>query len=485
MLTKTNQTTTNQVTAMDVEQEQENVPALALKLTPRHDTIGIKSKETETQFCATVAACDIPDDDSARAPVDIVVALDVSGSMTGRKLDLCKETLTVLLRELSVRDRFGLITFGSEATIQISPKKMTKENKESAISKIKKLQTSGCTNMSGGIGLAAQELQSVETPSEVRTIFLLTDGLANMGVSDNEGIVKLTKGCLTMDKGQGQVAIHCFGYGSDHDREMLRDISQATEGGSYYFVENDSDVSTAFGDALGGILSVVAQNTVLQLDVAPEASKQGVKIVNVLHDKAVKQDDGSFKVDVADFYAEESRDILFTVALADTASSTPVPHVSARISYLDTINKKLAKSDFVLGSVSRPTSSEVSALNEHVAIQYLRVRTTEVISQVEDIAKGGNLAVAKSTITAHIEYLTREASKMNSQSPLIAQLHSELNTILSGLSSKASYESGGSAYIQTRRMNHSKQRCAESSMATANVYRAKKKIAWASKLSKK
>jgi len=458
---------------------------LDLNIAPLHDSIGMDSRKTETQFCATITACDIPDDDSARAPVDIMVALDISGSMEGKKLNLCKETLSLLLRELTARDRFGLVTFGSDARIEISSKKMTKDNKDVALAKIKKLHTSGCTNMSGGIGLAAQELQSIESPSEVRTIFLLTDGLPNMGVSDQEGIVQLTKGCLEMGEGKGSVAIHCFGYGSDHDREMLRGISQATEGGSYYFVEKDADVSAAFGDALGGILSVVAQNTVLHLEVDSESRNHGVRIINVLNDKIVKQEDGSFKIDVADFYAEESRDILFTVSLADASSSTPLPHVSGALAYLDTINKKLMKSDKVIGSVSRPAGPEVSPRNEHIVVQHLRVITTDVISEAEKLAESGNLQAAKSRIKAHIEYITNEAATISEANPLITQLHQELNSIESGLSSRASYEQGGAHYMQSRVMMHSKQRCAESSAFTMNTYRAKRKQNYSSKMSKK
>jgi len=230
--------------SMDTNSAEESVAttketsALSVKITPKHDTIGLDAPHTSTEFCATMTARDLPeDDDFARAPVDIVVALDVSGSMSGRKLEVCKDTLSLLLRELGTQDRFGLVVFGDEAKLEIPTRKLTKASKRAALSKIKALHTSGCTNMSGGIGLAAQELQAVESPHEVRTIFLLTDGHANRGISDKDGIVSLTKGCLGATNERREIAIHCFGYGVDHDRVMLGDISKATERGSYYFVD--------------------------------------------------------------------------------------------------------------------------------------------------------------------------------------------------------------------------------------------------------
>ena len=178
--------------------------------------------------------------------------------MYGRKLDLCKETITLLLRELGVRDRFGLVTFGNNATVQIPTRILTKDNKQTAVDNIKRLRAGGCTNLSGGIGLAVQKLKSFDSPNEVQIIFLLIDGLANVGILNRDSIIQLTKGCVTLGKDLSHVAIHCFGYGVYHDREILRDISQVTEGGEYYFIEDDSEVSSAFGSALVAILSVVA-----------------------------------------------------------------------------------------------------------------------------------------------------------------------------------------------------------------------------------
>jgi len=478
---------------LNVSRDDENVTAdgisianensLSLKVTPRHDTIGLEANHSETQFCATVTARDLPeDDDSVRASVDIVVALDISGSMEGKKLELCKETLTLLLRELSARDNFGLVTFGSEARVEIPTRKLTKNNKRIAMAKIKSLGINGCTNLSGGIGLAAQELPSIESPNGVQTIFLLTDGLANRGVSDREGIIQLTKECLVLGKDQAPVAIHCFGYGSDHDTEMLRDISQVTEGGTYYFVENDSDVSSAFGDALGGVLSVVAQNAVLTFNAS---NKFGVRITSIMHDKAEKQEDGSFTVDIGDFYAEESRDVVCSVALAtdlDFAGLKPVPHISVAMTYMDTINKKLAKYKAVEGSLLRPNGDEVSQMNKHVALQYIRIHTTNIIADAEKIAAAGNRKDAKTKIKAQIEYLTRESTTYGISDPLISQLMNELNLIFSGLSSQATWESGGACYMSSRIQVNMNQRSCESTTYGESTYCTSKKKSRSSKL---
>jgi hypothetical protein len=75
------------------------VPALELTVSPRHLVIGTSLHLSKTQCCGSLTAIDLPTDDGkdARAPIDIVVALDVSYSMRGEKLQRCKESLAVLI----------------------------------------------------------------------------------------------------------------------------------------------------------------------------------------------------------------------------------------------------------------------------------------------------------------------------------------------------------------------------------------------------
>ena len=86
-----------------------------------------------------------------------------------------------------------------------------------------------------------------------------------------------------------QIIMHTFGYGSDHDAGHL---SSYTERHLLLCRER----FTAFGGALGGVLSVVAQNAVLHIDVPPESMATGVELVNVHHKNKIAREDGSVTV---------------------------------------------------------------------------------------------------------------------------------------------------------------------------------------------
>jgi hypothetical protein len=51
--------------------------------------------------------------------------------------------------------------------------------------------------------------------------------------------------------------ISSFGYGNDHDPELMNNISKLKDG-KFYFVEKLDKVDEMFIDAIGGLFSVVA-----------------------------------------------------------------------------------------------------------------------------------------------------------------------------------------------------------------------------------
>mmetsp|Transcript_17593 Transcript_17593/g.31752 ORF Transcript_17593/g.31752 Transcript_17593/m.31752 type:complete len:489 (-) Transcript_17593:155-1621(-) len=483
MLTK-NETKDSNDSFMDCMQvDTDHLSALTISVTPRHEIIGKDVKLHSTQICATVQAGKLPDDDSKRAPVDIVIALDVSGSMSGDKLTLCKKTLELLLRNLLPHDRFGLVSFADEAVLEIPTRKLTEDAKKAAIEKIRNIRTRGCTNISAAIGLAAQEMGCVENPNIVRSIFLLTDGLANRGVSHASGIVDIAKGCLvnTKDDGTAPITIHCFGYGTDHDDKLLTDVSEATPGGSYYFVENDSNVASAFGDALGGILSVVAQNVSINIYIPPEAAALGVEIISVHHENKIKRDNGSISVTLGDLYAEESRDVLFEIKLANPPSPLvdPLSHVSVVLSYLDTIKKQLITTDPVTCKIARPSGAEVSEANQHVAVQWLRINAAKEMEHVDLLATRGDLKGARERINQFKDILQEERELQSD--PLVVQISNDLDSVMGGITDRRQYTTFGAKRIQMKRQAHTTQRCAETSFTSDNFYRGSNKAKMAKK----
>ena len=146
---------------VQVNNSRSDGPTLSLTGAPRHAVIGVESPMKSTDVCFTVQAGELPDNDDERAPVDIIVALDISGSMGGGKLALCKRSMETLLRQLLPSDRFSLIVYSHEARVLVPLQRVTLEQKTKALKLIRELRASGGTNMSAAVGLAAAEISTV------------------------------------------------------------------------------------------------------------------------------------------------------------------------------------------------------------------------------------------------------------------------------------------------------------------------------------
>lgn len=135
--------------------------------------------------------------------------------------------------------------------------RMSEDGKEMALMKIKQLKTDGNTNLSGGLdmGLTLMKEHS-SNPNEIHSVMLMTDGLANSGVTEKPAITNIVKNHL--EAIGNPCTVFTFGFGGDHDDDLLKKISEVGKG-IYYYVENEEKIPTAFADCLGGLISVVGQ----------------------------------------------------------------------------------------------------------------------------------------------------------------------------------------------------------------------------------
>ena len=525
---------------------------LILSFLARHDTVGLDAVDPSTgkkfvtdHVCVNVKASDTTEgEEDDRAAVDIMVALDVSGSMqSGSKIELCKKTLETLVRFLLPQDRFGLVTYASDARIDLPLQRLTPQYKEKCFQTIRNLYTRGCTNISAALGLAAQEMRAVDSPNPVRSVFLLTDGHANSGIRDMEGLVRLTKNCLTQTSVQQQpienlpiepragtfmgfaigtesnsnaetalssarftanpiipISLHTFGYGKDHNSSLLQEMANATEGGTYYFVEDDKGVSAAFGDAIGGVVSVVAQNAVVTLHIPKNALNMGVAIDKVHHDQVIARENGSYTVTIGDMYAEETRDIVLTVKLAvpnDEATDAPIPHVTAKLCYTDTLQCSPVETTPVNVNISRPSGTTLSEENNHVAAQWMRVFSLQQMEEAEAYANVNNFTAARASLNVVHNLYQQQTPAVRAHAESASIFHSTTEMINDITLNQADYQSIGSKRTRQTLQSHRKQRAsAMTPQATAfpiagdaapaklshiSPYETKSKKAWRNK----
>ena len=209
-------------------------------------------------------------DSEARTPVHLVCVIDTSGSMgDSHKLENVKRSLHFLLDFLGPDDKISIITFSDTAKTILSQVAVTATEKDNIRTRLSIINIENSTNLSAGI-VQSRETLSVDTSNVKQGILLLTDGIANLGLTRPEDIQELVQN--TIGKFNG-TSISSVGYGTDHNVELLQSIS-TIGGGSYYVVNNLEDVAAVFGDILGGLVSCTSQQVRVILPAGTEVKSR-------------------------------------------------------------------------------------------------------------------------------------------------------------------------------------------------------------------
>ena len=198
---------------------------------------------------------------TARAPVDVALVLDRSGSMGGQKIVLARRAVEHALRLLRATDRFSLVVFDDVVDVVVGATPGSAEAKRHALRKLAGIDARGSTNLAGGWEAGCEQVAAHLTGQAIGRGLLVTDGQANVGVSDPEELARLA-GAIR----QRGIATSTFGVGEDFDERTLQRLAEGGQG-HFYFVETPQAIPDLLTSELGDSLEVVAREAALVLRV--------------------------------------------------------------------------------------------------------------------------------------------------------------------------------------------------------------------------
>lgn len=202
--------------------------------------------------------------DKERVPTDFIVVLDRSGSMSGKnKMDYAQKAIESLLYQMGEQDRFALVTFDDQVETPIGLRPINKDTREDAIRLIHQVTPRGATNIEAGLkqGMALFK-ESGRKKGRAQRLILLSDGMANQGMTDVSGLGKIAAGAV-----EGEFVISTIGVGLDFNETLLASLADYGTG-SYYFMENLAELDRILSREFYGASRILAKNIVLKLDLA-------------------------------------------------------------------------------------------------------------------------------------------------------------------------------------------------------------------------
>lgn len=203
-----------------------------------------------------------------RPPLDLAVVIDISGSMHGLPLQLAKEAVVLVNQTLSPADRLSLVTFNSGVQVVMPLQKIGPV--ERLQRQLDRLHAGGSTALHGGWQLGSALLQGEAIPGNLPRVLLLTDGRANVGVTQPRAIAADVALALSRS-----VSTSTVGVGMRYDERVLESIAGSGDG-NYHFAETPEALPGIFEAELESLRTTVGRLASLGID--------GVETVDVLND---------------------------------------------------------------------------------------------------------------------------------------------------------------------------------------------------------
>jgi Ca-activated chloride channel family protein len=231
-----------------------------------------------------------------RAPMNIALVLDRSGSMDGSPLHYSKKACQFVVDQMGSQDLLSLVAFDDEITTVFQPQNVT--HKDMMKLHIEKIQSGGSTNLSGGLLQGIQHVMQHRKEGMVNRVILLSDGHANSGITDRTKLSAIAK-----EYGEMGIGLTMMGVGNGFDEELLENLAD-NGNGNFYYIEKADDIPDIFAKELEGLCAVVAQN--VQLALTPQ---EGVTLTGIFGYKP-SEVDGKISLHVGDLFHQELKSIL-------------------------------------------------------------------------------------------------------------------------------------------------------------------------------
>ncbi len=352
--------------------------------------------------------------EGARAPINVAIVLDRSGSMQGEKIQRAREAAIGALDLLSSRDIVSIIAYDSDVNVLVPATKLT--DKEQVANIIRAIQPGGNTALFGGVSKGAAEVRKFMDDKHVNRVILLSDGLANVGPSAPGEL-----GELGASMKKENISVSTLGLGLGYNEDLMVALA-GKSGGNHQYIENASELAGIFRREFDDVLSVVAQSVDVRIEI-PE----GIRPVRVLGN-AADINGQSVITRLSQVYSDQQKHVVVEVEIpadlahaavdangAEIAKLSPLARVS--VSYMNMMSES---TETLTGevSVSFSNSDEKvrASVNNAVMADVVALVASEQNKLATEFLDRGDLERCRKSLEENAKFLNANADAYKSPS---------------------------------------------------------------------
>ncbi len=342
-------------------------------------------------------------DDKERTPLNIGIVIDRSGSMSDKnKLEFVKKAVDYIIDQAGRDDYLSVVMY--DDYVDVIQRSAIIRDKYDLREKISKIQPGGFTNLSEGMFEGYDQVNRTYSRGYVNRVLLLSDGLANRGITDRFKLADMVR-----DKNRRDgITISTFGVGNDFNENLMTDIADYGKG-NYYYIRNSYDIPEIFASELKGIRNLAAQGTKLKVRF-PSRYLSPNKVFGYPYEL----NGDEIVIDFKDVFSEQTKSVLIKFDV--------IRKIDRRISFESELTYEDVNSNFRVVSsrdsrdIQPATSKDEYAKgqNETVAQNVAMFESNEMMENALREADNGNYEGARLKLKEAQEYMTEQ---MNTVTP--------------------------------------------------------------------
>lgn len=327
-----------------------------------------------------------------RPPVNVAIVLDKSGSMQGDKIDGARRAAVAAVNRLRDNDIVSIVVYDTGVSVLVPATKAT--DREQIIQAIKNVQSGGGTALFAGVSKGAAELRKFKQDDQVNRIILLSDGLANEGPSSTAELAELGESLL-----KEGISVSTLGLGLDYNEDLMTSLAAASSG-NHVFIEGSEDLVAVFNNEFDDILSVVATDFSIRVQLDPSA--RPVRVLGTPADI----DGQSVSIPLNQLYSGQQRYFVLEMEVSpgEAESTRPLANVTVGYKNLQTKTEDTLANSLQLRFTNQAEQVQEDIHSEALAYCTLQI-TTDRNRQATALRDAGRVEEARALLAQNADDL--------------------------------------------------------------------------------
>lgn len=347
----------------------------------------------ESYYYAEIKASEY--DIQTRSPLNISLVIDRSGSMFGEKLNYAKEAAKFVVNNLSDSDYVSLVIYDDDVNV-LFPSALA-ANKDHLRTVIDRIESDGSTNLSGGMLQGYDEVKSTHKSGYVNRVLLLSDGLANEGIVDETRLKNIVRSMNIEEN----ISLSTFGLGEGYNEDLMLSLAEYGSG-NYYFISSPEEVPSIFEKELDGLLSIVAQNLILKIDLP-----RGAKVTNVMGFKDnMTRTRNNLTFNLRDIASLETKSLVLVI---EPPRNMDKFEITSTLSFDDVADNRKRITETLVNAMSKTQDSSLvsSHQNDTVLGQYTLFLSNALLTKSMEAVDKRDYKAAENLISENKKFLKK------------------------------------------------------------------------------